>query len=63
MYNHVINFCLRLFERQRIAPIGKLLVGVLSGFTLAPQAVATGDLVRKAVASPGKVSLYLDSVS
>lgn len=63
LYNHSINFCLRLLERQRKAPMGKLLVGVLSGFTLAPQAVATGDLVRKAVNSPGKVSLYLDSVN
>lgn len=63
LYNHSINFCLRLLERQRKAPMGKLLVGVLSGFTLASQAVTMGDLVRKAVTSPGKVSLYLDSVN
>lgn len=70
-YNHVfvhlitILFCVRLLESQKIAQTGMVLVdvGVLSGFTLAPQAVATGDLVRKVEASPGKVNLYLDSVS
>nr|XP_023850526.1 CD109 antigen-like [Salvelinus alpinus] len=61
----MLSICTRLLESQKIAQTGMVLVdvGVLSGFTLAPQAVATGDLVRKVEASPGKVSLYLDSLT
>ena len=38
-------------------------VGMLSGFTLAPDAVSVGDLIRKVEILPGTVSIYLDSVS
>ncbi|XP_038864758.1 CD109 antigen-like [Salvelinus namaycush] len=42
----MLSICTRLLESQKIAQTGMVLVdvGVLSGFTLAPQAVATGDL-------------------
>uniref|UniRef100_A0AAY5K5V0 CD109 molecule n=1 Tax=Esox lucius TaxID=8010 RepID=A0AAY5K5V0_ESOLU len=48
----------------RIAQTGMVLleVGVLSGFTLAPNAVAVGDLIKKIVNASGKVILYLYSV-
>lgn len=38
-------------------------VGMLSGFSLSPGAVAQIDLIRKVEILPEKVSLYLDSVS
>ncbi|CAB1330744.1 unnamed protein product, partial [Coregonus sp. 'balchen'] len=61
----MLSICTRLLESQKMAQTGMVLVDVdvLSGFTLMPQAVATGDLVRKVEASPGKVSLYLDSLT
>lgn len=38
-------------------------VGLLSGFSLMPDGVQTGDVVKKVETQPGKVVLYLDSVS
>lgn len=38
-------------------------VGLLSGFMLAEDSIQTNDLVRKVETQPGKVILYLDSVS
>lgn len=38
-------------------------VGLLSGFSLMPDGVQTGDVVKKVETQPGKVILYLDSVS
>lgn len=38
-------------------------VGLLSGFSLSPDGVPTDRVVRKVETPPGKVVLYLDSVS
>uniref|UniRef100_A0A665UQP5 CD109 molecule n=1 Tax=Echeneis naucrates TaxID=173247 RepID=A0A665UQP5_ECHNA len=37
-------------------------VGLLSGFSLAPDAIQTNEVVKKVETPPGKVVLYLDSV-
>lgn len=37
-------------------------VGLLSGFSLAPDGVRTDDVVKKVETAAGKVVLYLDSV-
>uniref|UniRef100_A0A3Q4GPP8 CD109 molecule n=1 Tax=Neolamprologus brichardi TaxID=32507 RepID=A0A3Q4GPP8_NEOBR len=38
-------------------------VGLLSGFSLSPVGIETNDVVKKVETQPGKVILYLDSVS
>uniref|UniRef100_A0AAY5JX40 CD109 molecule n=1 Tax=Esox lucius TaxID=8010 RepID=A0AAY5JX40_ESOLU len=60
----MLSVCTSLLASQRIAQTGMVLleVGVLSGFTLAPNAVAVGDLIKKIVNASGKVILYLYSV-
>ncbi|KAJ7988914.1 hypothetical protein DPEC_G00314120 [Dallia pectoralis] len=61
----LVSVCTRLLASQRIARTGMVLldVGVLSGFTLAPDTVDIGDLVKKIETSSGKVILYLDSLT
>ncbi|XP_062325530.1 CD109 antigen-like [Osmerus eperlanus] len=60
-----LSICTRLLESQIIPRTGMLMldVGMLSGFTLAPDAVSVGDLVRKVEILPGRVSIYLDSLN
>ncbi|XP_071394440.1 CD109 antigen-like, partial [Centroberyx affinis] len=65
-HNHMLlSICTRLKENQVISQTGMVMVdvGMLSGFTLAPRATAPGVLIRKVETSPGKVSLYLDSLT
>lgn len=38
-------------------------VGLLSGFVLSPDGIQTNDIVKKVETLPGKVIVYLDSVS
>ncbi|KAL0969280.1 hypothetical protein UPYG_G00224960 [Umbra pygmaea] len=54
-----------LLASQMIAQTGMVLleVDVLSGFTLAPESIAIGDVVKKVESSSGKVILYLDSLT
>ncbi|XP_066569239.1 CD109 antigen [Amia ocellicauda] len=64
--NHVsLHICIRLMENQGISQTGMALmeVGLLSGFMLVRDGIATGDFIRNVEISPGKVILYLDSVS
>ncbi|XP_036398075.1 CD109 antigen-like [Megalops cyprinoides] len=64
--NHISLFiCTRLLENQRITQTGMVLmeVGMFSGFGLAEGGVSTDDLIRKVETPPGKVILYLDSVT
>ncbi|XP_056151328.1 CD109 antigen-like [Lampris incognitus] len=64
-HNHMLlSICTRLLDNQGLSQTGMAMldVGMLSGFVLAPEA-APMDLIRKVEASPGKVSLYLDSVT
>ncbi|KAG7460634.1 hypothetical protein MATL_G00200810 [Megalops atlanticus] len=60
-----IVICTRLLESQGISQTGMALmeVGTLSGFSLAEGGVPTGDLIRRVETPPGKVILYLDSVT
>ncbi|KAJ8356094.1 hypothetical protein SKAU_G00188880 [Synaphobranchus kaupii] len=60
-----ITVCTRLLANQGINQTGMALmeVGLLSGFSLAQDGVETSDLVKKVETSPGKVVLYLDSVT
>ncbi|XP_071774278.2 CD109 antigen-like [Centroberyx gerrardi] len=65
-YVHMwLSICTRLQENQVISQTGMVMVdvGTLSGFTLAPGATSPGVLIRKVETSPGKVSLYLDSLT
>lgn len=38
-------------------------VGLLSGFVLSPDGIPANDIVKKVETLPGKVIVYLDSVS
>lgn len=52
-------------ESRKIPRTGLVLmeVGLLSGFILSDEGIATNDLIRRVETAPGKVILYLDSVS
>uniref|UniRef100_A0A668A359 CD109 molecule n=1 Tax=Myripristis murdjan TaxID=586833 RepID=A0A668A359_9TELE len=60
----LLSICTRLQENEVISQTGMVMVDVsmLSGFALATETTTT-SLIRKVETSPGKVSLYLDSVS
>lgn len=63
---HSENFVLsRLKDRQLIPHTGMVIldVGLLSGFTLSPEAAVQSAVIRKVETAPEKVILYLDSVS
>uniref|UniRef100_A0A8D3A5V8 CD109 molecule n=1 Tax=Scophthalmus maximus TaxID=52904 RepID=A0A8D3A5V8_SCOMX len=57
--------CFSLSERLGLDATGMavLEVGLLSGFSLAPDGIQTNDMVKKVETHPGKVVLYLDSVT
>ncbi|KAF7655787.1 hypothetical protein LDENG_00050910 [Lucifuga dentata] len=61
----LLSICIRLKDSQVISRTGMCIldVGILSGFTLSPGAAAPTDLIRKVERSPGKVILYLDSLT
>ncbi|XP_067470944.1 CD109 antigen-like [Thunnus thynnus] len=65
-HNHMLLFiCTRLKNNQVISQTGMVIldVGMLSGFSLSPEAATPTDLVRKVEILPEKVSLYLDSLT
>lgn len=55
----------RLCENQELNQTGMAIldVGLLTGFSLAQSGIPIDNLVRRVETSPGKVILYLDSVS
>lgn len=55
----------RLKDSQLIPHTGMVIldVGLLSGFTLCPEAAVQSAVIRKVETAPEKVILYLDSVS
>uniref|UniRef100_A0AAY5EG44 CD109 molecule n=1 Tax=Electrophorus electricus TaxID=8005 RepID=A0AAY5EG44_ELEEL len=61
LYIHIIDFDLYSVVNQTSMTI--LEVGLLTGFGLAQEGIPLNDLVRRVETSPGKVILYLDSVS
>ncbi|KAI4875837.1 hypothetical protein NFI96_005886 [Prochilodus magdalenae] len=65
MYNVYINICFRLSEHQELSQTGMAIldVGLLTGFTLHQDGIPVNSLVRQVETSPGKVILYLDSVT
>ncbi|XP_046691610.1 CD109 antigen isoform X1 [Silurus meridionalis] len=65
MYNVNLYICFRLCEHQELSQTGMAIldVGLLSGFSLAQSGIQLDELVRKVETSPGKIILYLDSVS
>ncbi|XP_071766721.2 CD109 antigen [Centroberyx gerrardi] len=60
-----LYICTRLQEAAGLEATGMVIleVGLLSGFSLAQNGVPTGAVVKKVETSPGKVILYLDSVT
>ncbi|CAL8395081.1 unnamed protein product [Gadus morhua 'NCC'] len=60
-----LSVCFRLVEEQELNQTGMALleVGLLSGFTLAQDGVQTNNNTMKVEEEPGKVIVYLDSVS
>ncbi|CAL8395362.1 unnamed protein product [Arctogadus glacialis] len=60
-----LSVCFRLVEEQELHQTGMALleVGLLSGFTLAQDGVQTNNNTMKVEEEPGKVIVYLDSVS
>ncbi|XP_029937820.1 CD109 antigen-like [Myripristis murdjan] len=60
----LLSICTRLQENEVISQTGMVMVDVsmLSGFALATETTTT-SLIRKVETSPGKVSLYLDSLT
>ncbi|CAL8312262.1 unnamed protein product [Lota lota] len=60
-----LSVCFRLVDEQDLDRTGMALleVGLLSGFTLAQEGVQTNDNIMKVEEEPGKVIVYLDSVS
>ncbi|XP_072543122.1 CD109 antigen [Salminus brasiliensis] len=65
LYNIYINICFRLSENQELSQTGMAIleVGLLTGFSLAQNGIPLNSLVRKVETPPGKVILYLDSVT
>ncbi|XP_076874173.1 CD109 antigen [Brachyhypopomus gauderio] len=64
-YNVDIHIYFRLKENQALNRTGMAIleIGLLTGFGLAQKGVPLNDLVRRVETSPGKVILYLDSVT
>ncbi|XP_059208526.1 CD109 antigen-like [Centropristis striata] len=65
-FNHMqISICMSLKNSQVISHTGMVIldVGMLSGFSLSPAAVAPADLIRKVEILPAKVTLYLSSLN
>ncbi|XP_071388366.1 CD109 antigen [Centroberyx affinis] len=60
-----LYICTRLQEAAGLEATGMVIleVGLLSGFSLAQDGLPTGPVVKKVDTSPGKVILYLDSVT
>ncbi|KAM9551472.1 CD109 antigen isoform 1-T1 [Salvelinus alpinus] len=65
MYYIHLYICTSLLEGQGINQTGMAIldVGLLSGFILAQDGIETNDVVRRVETPPGKVILYLDSVT
>ncbi|XP_026779187.3 CD109 antigen isoform X2 [Pangasianodon hypophthalmus] len=65
MYNVNVYICFRLCENQELNQTGMAIldVGLLTGFSLAQSGVPINEQVRRVETSPGKVILYLDSVT
>ncbi|XP_036438060.1 CD109 antigen isoform X2 [Colossoma macropomum] len=65
LYNIYIFICFRLSEDQELNQTGMAIldVGLLTGFSLAQNGILINSLVRRVETSPGKVILYLDSVT
>ncbi|KAK3516928.1 hypothetical protein QTP70_028219 [Hemibagrus guttatus] len=65
MYNVNLYICFRLCDNQELNQTGMAIldVGLLTGFSLAQSGVPVNELVRRVETSPGKVILYLDSVT
>ncbi|XP_033873036.3 CD109 antigen-like [Acipenser ruthenus] len=64
--NHVsLHICTRLLENQNMSQSGMVLmeVGLLSGFILVEDGIATNEMIKKVETGSGKVFLYLDSLS
>ncbi|XP_063354633.1 CD109 antigen-like [Pelmatolapia mariae] len=64
--NHMmLSVCTRLKDSQLIPHTGMVIldVGLLSGFTLSPEAAVQSAVIRKVEAAPEKVILYLDSLN
>ncbi|XP_029352923.1 CD109 antigen [Echeneis naucrates] len=60
-----LHICSSLEEDLGLNATGMAImeVGLLSGFSLAPDAIQTNEVVKKVETPPGKVVLYLDSVT
>ncbi|XP_041105310.1 CD109 antigen-like [Polyodon spathula] len=64
--NHVsLHICTRLLENQNMSQSGMVLmeVGLLSGFILVEEGIATNQMIKKVESGSGKVFLYLDSLN
>ncbi|XP_039904938.1 CD109 antigen-like isoform X2 [Simochromis diagramma] len=64
--NHMmLSVCTRLKDSQLIPHTGMVIldVGLLSGFTLSPEAAVQPAVIRKVETAPEKVILYLDSLN
>ncbi|XP_062857949.1 CD109 antigen [Trichomycterus rosablanca] len=63
--NMDIEICFSLCENQEVNQTGMAIldVGLLTGFSLSESGVPTDELVRKVDPAPGKVIIYLDSVT
>uniref|UniRef100_H3CZE0 CD109 molecule n=1 Tax=Tetraodon nigroviridis TaxID=99883 RepID=H3CZE0_TETNG len=60
-----LSICLSLVQGLALSATGMAIVeaGLLSGFVLPPDGIQTDDVVRKVETPPGKVIVYLDSVT
>uniref|UniRef100_UPI0037E8B219 CD109 antigen n=1 Tax=Semicossyphus pulcher TaxID=241346 RepID=UPI0037E8B219 len=65
MHSAYLDICFSLWVDLDLTATGMAIieVGLLSGFSLAPQGVPTNDVIKKMETQPGKVILYLDSVT
>ncbi|XP_056150214.1 CD109 antigen [Lampris incognitus] len=65
MYPAHLYICTRLSGERGLNETGMAImeVGLLSGFSLAQDGIRTGSVVRRIETTPGKVILYLDSVT
>ncbi|XP_028294086.1 CD109 antigen [Gouania willdenowi] len=63
--DHMLSICTRLKDNQAVPRTGTVLmeVGMLSGFTLAPNPAVSTDLIWKVETVPNAVILYLDSLT
>ncbi|XP_062295771.1 CD109 antigen-like [Scomber scombrus] len=64
-YHTTLLICMRLKNNQVISQTGMVIldVGMLSGFSLSPNAATQTGLIRKMEILPEKVSLYLNSIT